>query len=91
VWVQAEKSEPAGQTAVLRALAHLTEDEGRTTTVEEIAAEARLTPEQTQRALEALERHDVVMQENGGWKFTVELMRRWVAQKDATDGLRPNG
>jgi len=28
-----------------------------------------------------LARHDVVMQENGHWQFTVELMRRWVAQK----------
>jgi hypothetical protein len=82
VWMQAEKSEPAGQTAVLRVLARLTEGEGRTTEVGEITEQAQLSLEQTQRALDALARHDVVMQENMRWRFTVELMRRWVAQKD---------
>jgi hypothetical protein len=77
VWVQAEKSEPPGQPAVLRALAHsetgMSEDE--------IAWQAQLAPEAVQRALEALARHDVVMQDNDQWEFTVELMRRWVAQR----------
>ena len=85
VWVQAERSEPPGQTAVLRALAQLvTNDDGRRTNVEEIARVAGCAPEVVQRALETLARHDVVTQENGRWRFTVELMRRWVAQKAET-------
>jgi hypothetical protein len=31
--------------------------------------------------LETLARHDVVMEADGRWQFTVELMRRWVAQR----------
>ena len=85
--MQAEKSEPPGQTVVLRALAQ----SETSWSPEEIARQAQLAPGAVQRALEALARHDVVVQEGGGWKFTVELMRRWVTQKDATDGLRPGG
>ncbi len=29
-------------------------------------------------ALETLARHDVVVETNDGWRFTVELMHRWV-------------
>jgi len=76
VWVQAEKSEPPGQTAALRVLAR--SEAGMP--VEETARDARLPLKDTQRALETLARHDVVMQEKDRWKFTVELMRRWVAQ-----------
>jgi hypothetical protein len=76
VWVQADKSEPLGQTIVLRALAQ--SEMGMT--IEEIT-QANLAPENVQHTLEALARHDVVMQENDRWKFTVELMRRWVAQR----------
>jgi DNA-binding IclR family transcriptional regulator len=67
---------------VLRALARLTEGEGRTAEIVEITQQTRLGPQEIQRALETLARHDVVTQANVGWKFTVELMRRWVAQKN---------
>jgi hypothetical protein len=78
VWVQADKSEPHGQTAVLRALAQ--SEIGMP--VEEIVSRAKLAPEDVQHALETLTRHDVVMQEDHRWRFTVELMRRWVAQRN---------
>jgi hypothetical protein len=96
VWVQAERSEPPGQTIVLRALAQpaqfgsdvkygqATYGGGRLVAAEEIAHETGLVLENVRRALETLARHDVVTQENGRWRFTVELMRRWVAQKTET-------
>jgi len=78
VWRQAETSKPPGQTAVLRTLAQ--SEIGMS--VEEIARQAGLVPEEVGRALETLARHDVVMMEaDGRWQFTVELMRRWVTQK----------
>jgi hypothetical protein len=67
VWRQAETSEPPGQAAVLRALADLPESS-------ELSGRSR--------ALETLARHDVVVDKDGRWQFTVELMRRWVAQKE---------
>ncbi len=79
VWVQAEKSEPPGQTTVLRALA----SSAAGLSVEVIASQTNLAPENVRRALDTLVHHDVVTQENGRWKFTVELMRRWVAQREA--------
>jgi DNA-binding IclR family transcriptional regulator len=70
---------------VLRALAHLSPVpqgglEGGLP-VEEIAHQAGLAPEKVKRALETLARHDVVMEAEGRWQFTVELMRRWVRDK----------
>lgn len=80
VWVQAEKSEPAGQTQVLRTLAE--SEMGKS--AEEIAREASLTLEEVHAALETLARHDVVKKTEEHWRFTIELMRRWVLQKAAT-------
>ena len=77
VWRQAETSEPPGQTAVLRALAQ--SEAGMP--AEEIARQAGFAPEDVERALGILKRHDVVMEADGSWQFTVELMRRWVAQR----------
>ena len=77
VWVQAETSQPPGQTAVLRALAR--SEAGMP--VGETAERAGLTAEEVEGALETLKRHDVVMEEDDRWRFTVELMRRRVAQK----------
>jgi len=48
---------------------------------DEIARHAGLALEEVARALETLARHDVVMKEDGRWQFTVELMRRWMAQR----------
>jgi hypothetical protein len=86
VWRQAETSAPPGQTAVLHALADLLEDPEPPTrsvglSTDEVARQTGLAPEETERALETLARHDVAKEENGRWQFTVELMRRWVAQR----------
>jgi len=77
VWRQAKTSEPPGQTAVLRALAR--SEAG--IPLEEIARQAGLALEEVRSVLETLVRHDVVMEEDGSWQFTVELMRRWVVQR----------
>jgi hypothetical protein len=77
VWRQAETSEPPGQTAVLGTLVR--SETGMP--AEELTRQAGLAPEEVGRALETLRRHDVVMEEDGRWQFTVELMRRWVAQR----------
>ncbi len=78
VWRQAETSPPPGQAAVLRALAP--SEVGLP--VEDIARQAGLSAQAVRDALEMLKRHDVVAQTDGCWRFTVELMRRWVAQKE---------
>jgi len=77
VWRQAETSEPPEQTAVLRALAQSKVG----MPAEDIARQVGLAPEKVGRALETLARHDVVMEEDGRWQFTVELMRRWVRER----------
>lgn len=76
VWSQAEQSEPAGQTEVLRALSHafLTEAE--------LARVTGLDPAQLHAALFTLQRHDVIApRPDGHYGYTVELMRRWVADR----------
>ena len=77
VWRQAETSAPPGQTAVLRALVQ--SEAGPV--AEEIAYQAGLALEKVGPVLETLKQHDVVMEKDGQWRFTVELMRRWVAQQ----------
>jgi hypothetical protein len=77
VWRQAETSEPPGQTAVLHAMVQ--SEKGAP--IDVIARRAALVPEKVAQALQALARHDVVAGAAGQWQFTVELMRRWVAQR----------
>jgi len=90
VWQQAEASNPPGQTVVLRVLAaesavfgefkyrEAIYGGGQLMTAAEIAHQTRLAPENVKHALETLKRHDVILEENDRWRFTVELMRRWV-------------
>lgn len=47
----------------------------------DLVAQVRYPESIVQAALETLERHDVVVQWEGHWAFTVELMRRWVATR----------
>ena len=84
VWRQAETSDPSGQTAVLIALARSETGMSADEIAPCKAARSELAPETATGALETLARHDVVMEKDGGWRFTVELMRRWVAQKGAS-------
>lgn len=75
VWVQAEISEPPHQTTILEALSH------RSLSLTEIIEQTVLNFNQVQEALSILENHDVVMLQHGQYVYTVELMRRWVAQR----------
>jgi hypothetical protein len=84
VWRQAEASPPPGQTAVLHALAG--SEAG--VPVEEIVERAGLTLEEAGGALNTLKRHDVAVEGNRRWQFTVELMRRWVAARKGAVGSK---
>ncbi|MEC4881792.1 MAG: ATP-binding protein [Scytonema sp. PMC 1070.18] len=75
VWVQAENSEPREQIAVLKVLSDTS------LSLTDIVNQTNLALSQAQAALETLQRHDVIKQENGQYAYTVELMRRWVAQR----------
>ncbi len=75
VWVQAENSEPREQIAVLKVLSDTS------LSLTDIVNQTNLDLSQAQTALETLQRHDVIKQENGQYAYTVELMRRWVAQQ----------
>jgi hypothetical protein len=75
VWVQAENSEPPRQTVILEALCQAG------LSVTEIAENTGLSCDRIQSALLALQRHDVIKQQNGQYVYTVELMRRWVAPR----------
>jgi len=76
VWRQAAQGAP-GQQAVLRALAETTDG----LTLGALTQQTGLTADVVQSALATLRTHDVVIQAGGDWRFTVELMRRWVAQE----------
>jgi len=73
VWGQAEQGVP-GQQTVRRVLA----PHPAGLTLPELAAAAGLEEVAAHAALETLARHDVVVQQEARWRFTVELMRRWV-------------
>ena len=75
IWVQAQTSEPQEQTVILEALSQAG------LSIREIANKTALSLEQVQAALGTLQRHDVLKQQDGRYLYTVELMRRWVAQR----------
>ena len=77
VWWQAEHSAPSEQLAVLRALApHATG-----LSLDDLAAAASLEQGQAHEALTKLCYHDVVSECAGCYRYTVELMRRWVLRR----------
>jgi hypothetical protein len=78
VWRQAELSDPPGQTAVLSAIAP--SEAG--CTIHDIARQIEMGVDNVGSALKTLRRHDVVTEEDDHWRFTVELMRRWVLRKE---------
>ncbi|MFN9660422.1 MAG: hypothetical protein ACK6BC_08625 [Cyanobacteriota bacterium] len=78
VWKQAEQA-PPGQQAVLLALSQGPGELGQ------LAEQTGLSAAELEAALQTLEAHDVVTRREGKrYTFTVELMRRWVRQGDAT-------
>ncbi len=72
LWVQAETSSPTGQSAILKVLSH------KSLSITEIAEKTALSLDQVEAALETLQRHEVVKQNDEQYLYIVELMRRWV-------------
>lgn len=81
IWAQAGEA-PSGQRRILQILAHYPEG------LEQIDLQevTGLDPDAFNKAVDALERHDVVTCNAGICRYSVELMRRWVATgKDAAN------
>lgn len=78
IWGQADQGPPT-QHAVLNVLA-----QSKTSLPsKEIARQTESSLAEIEAALETLARHDVIKEEDDGrWHFTVELMRRWVLQRE---------
>ena len=74
IWAQAGEA-PPGQQALLKILANHSEGLDRNAWRQT----SNLDPAAFDAALEALNNHDVVTDENGICRYSVELMRRWVA------------
>mgnify|MGYP000869388506 CR=1 FL=1 len=74
IWAQAGEA-PPGQRALLKILA----DCGDGLDQNAWWDKSSLDPAAFEAALDALERHDVVNCQNGTCRYSVELMRRWVA------------
>ncbi len=84
VWNQADSS-PVGQTDILKVLCG--QDVSSFSikmSLAEIVSQTNLSLGEVKAALITLENHDVIIQNNQQYTYTVELMRRWVAktQKD---------
>ncbi len=81
VWGQAEEPQPLvsseAQPRILKTLAPL--DLGMTKA--ELEAATQLSTQELEEALQVLKRHDVVYEEDGKWRYRVELMRWWVKDK----------
>jgi hypothetical protein len=77
VWWQAEYSDQGGQLDVLRALAPHTAG----LPLGEVVSATGLEPEQAIEAIKKLCDHDVVIERDGRYVYTVELMRRWVLRR----------
>jgi len=79
IWAQASEA-PTGQQTLLKILAN--HDDGLDQKV--WREQSDLDVDAFDAALDALERHDVVTDKNGICRYSVELMRRWVATHAAT-------
>jgi len=71
VWAQAQET-PPGQTEILKILSR------EPLTLPQLTAQ-KLNPDALQDALTTLKEHDVIILKDDHYHFTVELMRRWVA------------
>ncbi len=74
VWDHAARSQPRGQAAVLSTLAPYPEGLHS----DEILSQSGLASADLQAALRALVRHAVLQADDGRYRFTVELLRRWL-------------
>ena len=71
----AETSHPDGQIAILEQLSQTD------FSLTEIEQQTGLAPTQIETALKTLKNHDVIENREERYFYTVELMRRWVAQR----------
>jgi len=78
VWGQAGQGAP-GQQALLRLLAPYPQG----LSLEQIIATSGMSPASVRAALKELQHHDVLHEEAGQWRYTVELFRRWVTKQIA--------
>jgi AAA ATPase domain len=75
VWGQSQEQEGPAQIQILRSLCT------QALTPTELAQATQLAPDKLQSALQILENHDIIHILEGKYQYTVELMRRWVEQK----------
>lgn len=75
VWRQAERGGAEGELAILRALA----PHPGGLSLDDLAQRAGLTCDQARGALRSLIDLDIIAEREGTYRYTVELMRRWVA------------
>jgi PAS domain S-box-containing protein len=75
VWVQAQNSQPVGQLDILKSL------NKEPLPLEAIVDKVGLSVEQVKPALEVLQERGVIEQCSGKYAYTVEIMRRWVVQR----------
>jgi AAA+ ATPase superfamily predicted ATPase len=75
VWGQAKNSQPDGQLEILKALA------ATSLSLTDLATQTNLSLDIVQDALKTLQNHDVIEESNGKYTYTVELMRRWVSDR----------
>ncbi|PPJ64584.1 AAA family ATPase, partial [Cuspidothrix issatschenkoi] len=76
VWGQAGENNDHTQQIILTYLAKHTAG----LTVNELTELTRIDKTDLQKALDTLERHDVIVENQGRWKIIVELFRRWVVK-----------
>ncbi len=74
VWDHAARSQPAGQAIVLSVLA--THSDGLSS--DDLLSQSGLSASDLHAALRALLRHAVIQMDDGRYRFTVDLLRRWI-------------
>ncbi|HBL13678.1 MAG TPA: hypothetical protein DD379_20230 [Cyanobacteria bacterium UBA11162] len=72
IWRQAEKSSPPGQLQILRKLCN------KELSPLQLEQETTLSLEEVQAALQTLQAHDVIREQDGCYGYTVKLMQEWV-------------
>lgn len=77
VWEQAKEIRGQEQLQILRTLSQ------QPLTLNQLLEQTNLNPEKLYKALQILERHDVIQQQGSYYSYKVELMRRWVAEHQA--------
>jgi len=80
VWEQAKEIRGQEQLQILRTLSSQ-----RSLTLAQLLQQTSLNAERLHKALQILEQHDVIQQQDSYYSYKVELMRRWVAKQQANN------